>query len=261
MKKSFIATVALLAGVGNAFADGVDVYAPASFKDAPPLILPPTWAGAYFGIHGGYATGEWDGQLVYDDGYGPVKDVWDRGQSVDGDGWLVGIQGGYNVQRGNFVIGLEVDTSWTDFEGDERFKTIDGYYRWSVEHELEWFGTARTRVGYAFNSFLVFASGGVAYGESEANLNVHHLYFETPTKTANGKDEEDHVGWAAGAGVEWLIRPNWTVKAEWLHVDLGDADYHLKGRTTDGHAHTTDSFESELEFDVFRVGVNYKFGQ
>lgn len=54
-----------------------------------------------------------------------------------------------------------------------------------------------------------------------------------------------------------LVGGGWTVRAEWLHVDLGDEDYHFKGKTCLDTPFDTDSFESELEFNVFRIGVNY----
>jgi outer membrane immunogenic protein len=52
---------------------------------------------------------------------------------------------------------------------------------------------------------------------------------------------------------------NWSVKAEYLHVDLGAADYHFVGTTFVGTPHTTDSMLGDLKFDVVRAGLNYKF--
>lgn len=61
-----------------------------------------------------------------------------------------------------------------------------------------------------------------------------------------------------GAGVEAMIGGNWTVKAEYLHVDLGEEGYLFKGKVYNGAPFNTDSFKSDLAFEVVRVGLNYK---
>ena len=74
-----------------------------------------------------------------------------------------------------------------------------------------------------------------------------------PHVTGSGSISETHHGWAAGAGGEFMLTENWTGRAEWLHVDLGET-------SSKAIANGTDSFPADLTFDVFRVGVNYKFG-
>jgi outer membrane immunogenic protein len=64
-----------------------------------------------------------------------------------------------------------------------------------------------------------------------------------------------HAGWAAGAGAEWSLTGAWSVKAEYLHVDLGtltDAAANAVGAATITHAHG-------LTEDMARVGFNYRF--
>ena len=67
------------------------------------------------------------------------------------------------------------------------------------------------------------------------------------------------VGWAAGAGVEWMYSRKWSVKAEYLYVDLGSADYSLHWDHLRWHPNTTDSFPADLTFHIVRAGVNYRF--
>ena len=45
----------------------------------------------------------------------------------------------------------------------------------------------------------------------------------TPVTLANlhGSTSETRTGWAAGVGGEWAVAAHWTVKAEYLNVDLG----------------------------------------
>jgi outer membrane immunogenic protein len=227
-----------------------------------------SWTGPYIGAHVGGAWADWNAAASYDDGTGPVPGVFAPGShTIDGDGWVAGGLIGYNHQIGNVVLGLEIDGSWGDVDGSHRFLTIGGDYGWDVATTLEAFGTARVRVGYAFNNLLIFGTGGVAYGRTEANETVTcgltGANCLTPTVTAVAKAEQDHVGWTLGAGAEWMFSPGWSLRGEWLHVDLGEADYRFVGTAYPGTKnlpHTTDSVSSDLEFDVFRIGVNYRFG-
>lgn len=258
-----IAALGLL--LSTSLASAADLGGPiygGSMKDD--FVAPiPSWTGLYFGGHVGYGWGEWDGTLTYDEGAGPVP-IWaDPTQSIDSDGWLGGLQIGFNRQHGAFVWGLEADVSWTEMDGSGAFDTADGFYRWRIKQELDWFGTVRARLGFLpMHNLLIYATGGVAYGETSANHTAADL-TNFGFISGRGSADEKHIGWVAGAGGELMLAPNWIIRAEWLHVDLGHAEYHLKG--TNYYAdppepYSTDSFPSDLKFDVFRVGLNYKFG-
>ena len=85
--------------------------------------------------------------------------------------------------------------------------------------------------------------------------NINPCCLVTATASAN----ENHIGWAAGAGLEWMYSRNWSVKAEYLYTDLGSADYRFVGTSFLGTPHTTDSFPADLAFHTVRLGVNYRF--
>lgn len=224
------------------------------------------WSGLYVGGHVGWATGDWDGRLSTTAGDQPNPDASysDPYRTLDGDGWLGGAQFGYNIQLRSLVVGAEVDFSWSEFGGSASYATDqDGPSIWDKRHDmrLEHFGTARVRFGYAVGRIMPFITGGIAWGKANADLGVAYFANGTDYKgTSRASTSEDHFGWTAGAGVEWLMLPNWTMKAEWLHVDLGREDYHYEGTTYFDTPFNTDSFPSDLTFDVFRLGVNYKFG-
>ena len=260
-----ISTVALVAC--TSLASAADLGGPygSSLKDDPYVAAAPfSWTGLYVGAHAGYGWGEWDGTLTYDEGAGPIPGVWDNpNQSIDADGWLGGLQIGWNRQHGSVVWGLEADVSWTDMGGSGSFDTASGYYNWRIQQELDWYGTVRGRLGFLpMPNLLIYATGGVAYGETSASHAASDL-TNNGFVSGRGSADEKHIGWAAGAGAEFMFSDRWTARAEWLHVDLGEADYRLTG--TNYYANppepsTTDSFPADLTFDVFRVGVNYKFG-
>lgn len=231
------------------------------------LAEKPNWAGLYIGAHVGGATGEWDGRTTFTDPVaGVLPGLWaNPNQSIDADGWVAGGQIGYNLQRDAFVFGIEADVSWSDLNGEGTFSTlgVDDRYNWKIKTELDAFGTVRGRLGFLVSpSLLLYGTGGFAWARTSGDLTVSHTWVPDPAAsfgvTARGSARETHIGWTAGAGAELMLAKNWTVKAEWLHVDLGSEDYHLKGTSVPGGSpHETDSFPADLEFEVFRVGVNY----
>ncbi len=73
------------------------------------------------------------------------------------------------------------------------------------------------------------------------------------------------LGWSAGASVEWMFNPKWSVKAEYLYYNLGTANTANVGplfyTSTSGPfaggsvvAHT-----GTFDGHVIRMGVNYHF--
>jgi outer membrane immunogenic protein len=227
-----------------------------------------SWTGLYIGAHGGYLDGGFNGELVYDAGKGPVNGVWSEPeQSLEGEGWVGGVQVGYNQQINRLVFGMEADYSWTDFEETGSFLTKSKAVEWTITDRINGFGSVRGRLGLALDRVLLYGTGGVAIADTSSDLTVVHT-GPAPAccpggVTARGSADEWHVGWVAGAGAEYMITPRITLRAEWLHYDLGSADYRLVGTnyiSNPDSAHTTDAFPSDLQFDVFRAGVNVKLG-
>src|SRR5690606_15996324 len=103
------------------------------------------WTGAYAGINGGHAWGDFETLPA---------------GTFSGDGALGGFQIGYNKQLGSIVIGVE---------GDLQASGIDGASG-TTATSLDWFSTARGRVGYAFDSTLVYGAAGVAAAGVEATV-------------------------------------------------------------------------------------------
>jgi outer membrane immunogenic protein len=179
-------------------------------------------------------------------------------RTIDANGWLAGALIGFNYQINAFVLGLETDVAWTNLKGNGSFNTVPGDVNWTIENRLDWFGTVRGRAGFTLNNFLFYGTGGVAFGQARANEVVTHI-LPCCLVTAAGSASANHVGWAAGVGGEWMYSRNWSIKAEYLYVDLGAADDRFVGTTFVATPHTTDSFPSSLKFNVVRAGVNYRF--
>ena len=173
-------------------------------------------------------------------GYGGARSDWSSGVtsgSVDAKGWLVGGTLGYNMQTGAFVWGLEGDIDLSTMKGS----TIGtgACAGTGCETRNRWFGTARGRIGYSFDRWLPYITGGAAFGDLKLTPNTG--VAETKTR----------VGWTAGAGVEWAFLANWSAKLEYLYADLG--------KTTCSASACGVDTDATFKANIVRLGVNYRF--
>jgi len=162
--------------------------------------------------------------------------------SLTSSGWLAGVQAGYNWQVApNFVLGVVTDFDWSDINGNVsvRAKGLGSIHAGST---VDWFGTTRLNAGWATGPFMLYGTGGVAYGESGANIGI------------GGKSRSvssDQVGWAAGLGVWYKVTQHVSLNTEWLYVDLGQQTL-SKNIFGSGAKITQDT-----AFNVVKLGVNY----
>lgn len=232
MKKTlaFAGMMSLLVG-----APSIATAADMAVKAAP--IAPPVaiynWTGFYIGGFGGYGWGNHD--RLNDAGFA---------NSYSSTGGIAGGLAGYNWQIRNFVLGVEGDIAWADIKGDDNF--VGGT---RDETTLRWVGTIRGRAGVAFDKWLLFATGGWAYGEQRhvnTNIGVGVDAFSANTN-----------GWTAGAGVEYAFAPNWLGKVEYRYYDF--ERYFRAGApvaTPNGNV----PYSVASQYHTVTVGVSYKFG-
>ncbi|MGQ5718967.1 outer membrane protein [Pseudochrobactrum asaccharolyticum] len=216
MKYTTLAAALLLSST-SAFAADAIVYN----EPAPVVADTFSWTGGYIGLNAGYAGGK--NKLNVYDGIS-AKD--------NSNGFLGGIQAGYNWQFDQMIVGLETDIQGAGIKSDVE---IGGR---GAEAKINWFGTTRARLGYTpVDRFMVYATGGVAYGKIKAS-------------TANFSESDTRVGYTVGAGAEYALTNNVTLKSEYLYTDLGK----LKLDAGAGNF-----AEVKAPFHTVRVGVNYKF--
>jgi len=192
-------------------ANAADIYrAPegVSYKDTPYLGV--NWSGLYVGANAGYG---WSANT----------------DNLDPTGPFGGAQVGYNFQRGNFVFGAEADFQGAHISGSNILE----------KSELNWFGTVRGRLGYAFDRALVYGTAGFAFGNVENSIATGGPFFT---------GSETQTGWVAGGGVEYKITPAWSAKGEYQYLDL-DANSNI-GPLGLGN-------ETRTQVHTFRVGLNY----
>ena len=188
---------------------------------------------------------------------------------LDDNGVTLGGQAGYNWQSGRLVLGVELDFNWLDLSarrgGTFRYTTDNSPYNLVVSESTDWLLTARPRVGWALDRWLLYATVGIAASHSEFRQT-----FAEPPFTPNRESvsiSRTTVGWTMGTGVEFYLGRNWSTKAEYLYARFGGTDVvgRLDGANgqspaagfVDG-AKFTNSL-SPLGLHLFRIGVNYRF--
>ena len=214
---------------------------------APPMVqvvqpIPFTWTGLYVGVSGGVISEDFTatdlGSLRENEpSWNNIGDTY----GLSGTAGLFGFNVGYNWQVApNWVIGVEADLSWTGLDDSS---STNGF---TVSSKLNWLGTLRGRIGYAFDRILIYGTGGLAYG------NVEYKAFATNFPSYNF-NKDTSTGWTAGGGLEWAFANNWTARAEALYVDFGDQI----GFFPEGNSGCRFGFKNN--YVLGRVGLNYKF--
>ena len=228
---------------------------------------PSSWSVFYLGGHVGYGWADWDGTIETTAGcVGTCASAGysDHTHTLAGNGRNGGGQIGYNWQSGSLVFGVEADISWTNLGATGSFAT-DQYnpsvWDKTFDLSLDYFGTARVRLGYATGwSIMPYITGGFAWGQTSGDLAVAYSNVNGYVGTSHASVKETHFGWTVGGGLEWKLSKNVSLKAEYLYVDLGGETYLFKGKVFNGAPFETDSFPADLTFHTARIGLNYRFG-
>ncbi len=219
----------LLASAGLAAlaagAEAADFGALPPPRGAPVLVPFFTWNGFYAGFNAGYGFGHsrWTSTAGVTTG------------NFNIGGALVGGTAGYNLQLGGFVFGIEADIGWSNIKGSTATSCAG-----TCATSNNWLGTARGRIGYAFDRFLPYVSGGAAFGDIKGST------------TPGGSFSAAAVGWSAGGGLEYAFLNNWSAKVEYLHIDLGKA-------TCSAACSAGSPIAVTLTAQIVRGGLNYKF--
>lgn len=178
------------------------------------LLTPahPAVAGDMLGyfMHGSDAevgTPKWTGFIVDPDwGYERLNFDGTAGALLkEADGLRLGAEVGYDVDINGVVLGIVGGAFYSWIDGDGR-----GAARGRLDTDMDYLGTIRGRLGYAFGRFMVYGTGGWAFGDLEI------------TNSAGVSDDTSLSGWAAGGGVEYMWNRNFSVRLEYIHLDYGD---------------------------------------
>jgi len=272
---SVLLAAALATSALTSIASAADLApAPRTYSKAPMISPATNWSGFYGGVNVGYGWGNND--MAFGDATPPPAagntGILPQSLSDTSSGVIGGGQVGYDWQMGSLVTGLEADIQGAEVKGTAAQPTSaisfplhpGEAFAASSEQKLSWFGTVRGRIGVTvIPDLLLYGTGGLAYGQVHNSGNVVNVDPGfTRSLTWPGAVGQTKIGWAIGAGAEWMFARGWSAKVEYLHIDLGSASatglellngIHPVGDTNAVGYHWHDSF------DTVRAGVNYHF--
>ena len=206
-----------------------------------------SWTGFYVGANLGAAFQHTDVHNI--DDYSPNGSNYTSPFfSSNGAGPSYGAQFGYNYQISQIVVGIEADLSGTNVSKtftppNDLLNQCGSSCRVTATNELNFLSTVRGRVGVAFNQFMVFGTGGFAAGKVSNSWGYN---FASPFHF-----EEVRAGYVWGGGVEYMIMPKITLRAEALHVDLGTT------RSTVINNSTSFNTDFRNSANIGRVALNF----
>lgn len=232
MKKLLLASALTALTFTAAHAADAIIYEPVP---QAPVAMSFDWTGAYIGGQIGYGWGSVD--YAY---FGDPDSAYSY--SHDPDGFIGGIYAGYNHQfSNNVILGADADIVWSNLK-DSSFAPGDDDY--SATTKIDWMGSARLRLGYAFDRFMPYIAGGIAFGDLQFDE------YRQPSGTLYGSADKNITGWTIGAGAEYAMTDQWLLRGEYRYTDFGKVTF-----TTDAD----DDYSGKLKINDFRIGVAYKF--
>jgi outer membrane immunogenic protein len=242
MKKYLLATA--LVGLGSAPTIAADLAA-RPYTKAPALAAVYDWTGFYIGVNAGVGIGRDRFQHDWLGGPSPYSFY------VSPQGGFGGGQVGYNWQTGSalgpIVFGVEADIQGAGLSDDRTTFNEGGIVR-NYGQKLDWFGTARGRIGIANGPVLSYVTAGYAVGNVKTDANAS--FFGATNTFSTSRTQS---GWVVGSGVEAALGGNWTGKIEYLYLNLGN-------KTDIATLGLAAPLNTEIRENIFRVGLNYRIG-
>jgi len=288
MKKHLLASIALLATFG-----GSAMAADMPVKARPAPVCPGcNWNGWYIGANVGGSIG-WDRKQdnvsvlpggvpfggVFPGVFNPVASIGDTRSPV---GVIGGAQIGFNWEANHWLFGLEADFNWTsqrDTLISQNFlastvAAASATVAFTDEQRLRWLTTWRARLGWTYDCWLWYVTGGAAWGEVESNYSLTQVSLNVPGGVNFGSGSavagftQRKTGWTVGGGMEASLAalgaPSaWSLKLEYLYVDLGSINNVVTAPLTGAAVFPTSvtlASDSKIRDHIIRVGLNYRFG-
>jgi outer membrane immunogenic protein len=244
MKRILFTTVSL--GV-------LGLMSPALGADLSPYMKAPTvatpvydWSGFYVGVFGGGGFGNHN----VNNALGSSSTFTNFTANYSSQGGLAGGEAGYNWQSGSYVVGIEADGFWSGIKGNDAAAINAGSFAiTSVDRDnLRWGGSLRARGGFTVDRWMMFFTGGWAFGD----------ILHTNTDPVLGRDQFTvHAnGLTAGAGFAYALTNNVIGKFEYRY-------YNFNGYNRPGTPLTPNGqlpYTTESTYSVVTVGLDYKFG-
>jgi len=181
--------------------------------------------------------------------------------SASASSWVAGAHAGYNWQQGSAVFGVEGDLQATNLKSSmtggltynpPQVPPPTGDFA-ETSSSIDWYGTLRGRLGIASGSWLLYGTAGLAYGDVGLSSR-----FGTTGLSLNSQVSELKTGWVAGAGIEYLWRPNVSFRASYQYVDLGTL--RLSSSTPVGILSMSQTANANAQLHAVTAGISWHFG-
>jgi outer membrane immunogenic protein len=234
----------------------------------PPAAPAFSWTGVYFGLNAGWLGA--DNSMVNQ--ASPVSGVEEGLAALStGDvsvgnksGFIGGAEIGYNYQFNNWVAGIEADIQGIAGQAvNGSLTTASGSLTSTLTGSMDtrWLGTLRGRLGFVPTpTVLVYGTGGPAYSEVAATTSLSQSDTVTGfsgSGTGGAGFAQLVTGWTAGAGVAWMFAQNWSAKVEYLHYDLGTANFTwVAADNSSGAIYQTEATSVHNQGNIVRVGLD-----
>jgi outer membrane immunogenic protein len=207
---------------GAAYAADLPARQSAPYTKAPVVSPAVNWSGFYIGAMGGYGSENTSDALGIKGGF--------AGGTV-----------GYNWQFGQFVAGIEADGAWADINNGAT--EVVGGIPVTVTAKVDSMATVRGRFGVAVDQVLFYGTAGLALADTKISGSALGLTLS---------DSQTMTGWTAGAGIEWMFLPHWSLKGEYLYRSFG-------GQTFFASQFAPGIQTGTLNINSGQVGINYHF--
>jgi OmpA-OmpF porin, OOP family len=190
------------------------------------------WTGPEIGLQGGGALGQLSGH--------GTSAAGTLNYHTNPSGGLFGGHLGYDWQFGGIVAGLEGDAEGADVSESLTRAAAPAFH---LSSNMDFDASLRGRLGVAFDRFLIYGTGGVAFGDLDNKYTVSGVSFS---------NSGVRTGWTAGVGFDYALNPNWLIGAEYRYTDLGSQSVAVPALGA--------TFRDSFNFNAIRVRVSYRFG-
>jgi outer membrane immunogenic protein len=270
--RSLLLGAPLAALVGVASVPAADLT-PKTYVKAPAALAPAyDWTGFYVGVNGGGAWARTDvGLGILDNIYNAQATALVLGNGnyrINEGGGLAGGQFGYLWQSGAFVGGLEGSIDWMGTRQSVTQNPVPvsfgfrPFYTFSDSVKTDWLALLLGRAGVDFNGWLPYVTGGLAV----THVSYSSVFTDVETLlSSNASISQTRAGWAVGAGLEYRIAHNWSLRGEYLYADFGSISgtsplVPAFGRVLITPPTTSFQHSVGLRENIARVAVSYHFG-
>jgi outer membrane immunogenic protein len=258
MRKLLLAGTALAVVMAAGSASAADM--PVKYRPLPPPVF--SWTGWYVGVHvgGAWGTKEWQDPTVAQTSFDGVATFFSFPDTTINNygvnGFLGGVQIGYNYQTGVWVWGVEAQASWAGIRGADACPFFGG--KATCKTKVDALGSFAVRFGGTIDRALLYVKGGLAWASETHKVS-------NPGNSIDGfgafSSEQKHLRWGGmlGAGVEFAFTNNISGKLEYNYMDFGTHTYSFVVAPVGADFSAVVDTNIRQNIHLVKVGLNYRF--